>query len=242
MGYVFGISIIAVSANLFADNIVASFPFFPRLHRFLSSRTNANPPVIITGVGPQGRAVVHYQAPAGMVANPPADDLIDPVLRNLGAPTPPSMDLETHPMPGSPLSQQPAPYLAGKENVAPVTTTKKSKAPAVSVLDLVENAKATIKKIPAKRTFEEMLCDLQRYDAILEYFISSSCLSLISSYSGIILQLRRNVLPLPLITNAVALRLRNATSSSNSTRLGSTPRKSLLRSCLFLTTHTLLAC
>ncbi len=164
-GASFSLCFVAVDANILADDIISSFPFFPRLHRFLSSRTNTNPPVVVTEVGPQGRAVVHYQAPARVVP-PPGDDLIDPALRDLkGANVIPisSTDSETGDSTPtlSPSFSYTTPHLA-KENTSPVVTAKKSKAPAVSVLQLVENAKATIKKIPAKRTFEEMLCDLQR--------------------------------------------------------------------------------
>jgi hypothetical protein len=156
---------VAVNTNLFADNIVSGFPFFPRLHRFLSSCTNTNPPVVVTGVGPQGRAAVHYQAPARIVP-PPGDDVIDPALRDLNGPnmiTFPSTDSETNSTPTlSPLFPHSTLHPVDKENTSPIVTVKKSKAPMISVSQLVENAKATIKKIPAKRTFEEMLCDLQR--------------------------------------------------------------------------------
>jgi hypothetical protein len=151
------------NVNVFSDNIVSGFPFFPRLHRFLSSRTNTNPPVVVTGVGPQGRTMVHYQAPTRTVPAP-GDDLIDPALRDssgINRNTSPDSDsdsVSTH----SPHFSHSTPHLADKENTSPVATAKKSKAPAVSVSQLVENAKATIKKIPAKRTFEEMLCDLQQ--------------------------------------------------------------------------------
>ena len=158
---------IAINANILADNIVFSFPFFPRLHRFLSSRTNTNPPVIITDVEPQGRAVIHYQAPAGMAPNPIEDDLIDPVLHDIT--TIPFTDFkanltQTTPILSS-LSSHFTPHLAEaakKENITPVAMVKKTKALAVSVSQLVENAKATIKKNPAKCTFKEMLCDLQQ--------------------------------------------------------------------------------
>ncbi|KAJ7502246.1 hypothetical protein B0H11DRAFT_2223720 [Mycena galericulata] len=34
------------------DAIISEFPFFPTFHRLYSTRPNVNPPVIITGVGP----------------------------------------------------------------------------------------------------------------------------------------------------------------------------------------------
>ena len=152
-----------VNTNVFLEDIVADFPFFPRLHRFLLSCTNTNPPVVVTGVGPQGRVVVHYQAPARTVP-PPGDELIDPALRSLNSGnviTSTGSDIDSAPPLSPPLSHS-APCQIDKENTPPVVTPKKSKAPTVSVSQLVENAKATIKKIPTKRTFEEMLCDLQR--------------------------------------------------------------------------------
>ena len=116
-------------------------------------------------MGPQGRAVVHYQAPARTVPNLLNDNLIDPVLRDPKGPNSTTFsftDSVTHSTPtSSPLFPHSTPHLANKENISPIMTAKKSKAPAVDVLQLVENAKATIKKIPTKRTFEEMLCDLQ---------------------------------------------------------------------------------
>ena len=102
-----------------------------------------------------------------MAPNPIGDDLIDPVLRDMT--TIPFTDFEansTQTTPTlSPLSSHSTPHLAEaaeKENITPVAMVKKTKASAVNVSQLVENAKATIKKISAKRTFEEMLCDLQQ--------------------------------------------------------------------------------
>lgn len=144
-----------------ADDITKGFPFFPNLHRILSSRTNSNPPVVTTGVGPAGRAVVHYQAPAGMVANPIGDELIDPALCGLGGSdwlTPGSETRNTvvDSFPSPVQSQNTVHSSADKENTELVPTTatsKRSKAAAITVSELVENAKATIKKIPAKRSF-----------------------------------------------------------------------------------------
>lgn len=46
-----------------AEQIEDEFPFFPRLHAILAARPNVNPIAITTGVGPQGRKTVYYQAP-----------------------------------------------------------------------------------------------------------------------------------------------------------------------------------
>ena len=160
----------------FLDQITIDFPFFPTLHRFLSSRTNTNPPVITTGIGPGGRAVVHYQAPAGgappitddhvgpalagtandseVAALPFTDDVIDPDLWVISAN---SNVLRTTPAHTAPVFATQASL--NKENMPPPYTIKKS---IVGLPELVENAKTSIKRIPAKRNFEEMLCDLQR--------------------------------------------------------------------------------
>ena len=45
------------------EEICKSFPFFPNLHRLLSSKPNMRPPAITTGVGPRGRQVVHLRPP-----------------------------------------------------------------------------------------------------------------------------------------------------------------------------------
>lgn len=51
------------------DLIVQRFPFFPRLHALFSARPNVNPPAITTGVGPNGRSTVYYQAPSSPKTN-----------------------------------------------------------------------------------------------------------------------------------------------------------------------------
>src|SRR6202040_466858 len=45
------------------EQIEADFPFFPRLHAILATRPNMNPPVITTGVGPNGRKIIYLQPP-----------------------------------------------------------------------------------------------------------------------------------------------------------------------------------
>jgi hypothetical protein len=64
--------------SLLADEIEEEFEFLPRLHRFLTVRSNIVPPMIATGVGPEGRKVVHLQPPAGSKIDPDAN--IDPTL------------------------------------------------------------------------------------------------------------------------------------------------------------------
>jgi hypothetical protein len=43
--------------------IAQKFPYFAEMHRFLATRSSITPPAVTTGVGPQGRKVVHLQAP-----------------------------------------------------------------------------------------------------------------------------------------------------------------------------------
>jgi hypothetical protein len=70
---------------------VKEFPFFPFFHSLYSTRANVNPPVVITGVGPTGRKIVHLQPPSSDVVpvSPPTmpfpDHLIDPALMGLMA-------------------------------------------------------------------------------------------------------------------------------------------------------------
>jgi hypothetical protein len=60
------------------DKIKEEFEFFPHLHRFLAALSNIVPPMIATGVGPEGRKVVHLQPPAGSKTD--SDANIDPTL------------------------------------------------------------------------------------------------------------------------------------------------------------------
>ncbi|KAJ8457432.1 hypothetical protein ONZ45_g18315 [Pleurotus djamor] len=45
------------------QEIISKFPYFPRLHRILSTRPNITPPVIITGTGPRGRSIIYNHPP-----------------------------------------------------------------------------------------------------------------------------------------------------------------------------------
>lgn len=49
--------------NCVPDELCVTFPFFPNLHRLLSSKPNMRPPALTTGVGPHGRQVIHLQPP-----------------------------------------------------------------------------------------------------------------------------------------------------------------------------------
>ncbi|KAJ7494069.1 hypothetical protein FB451DRAFT_450903 [Mycena latifolia] len=45
------------------EEITQKFPYFPEMHKFLAARSNITPPAVTTGVGPNGRRIVHLQAP-----------------------------------------------------------------------------------------------------------------------------------------------------------------------------------
>lgn len=150
------------------DTITADFPFFPTFHRLYSTRPNVNPPVIITGVGPGGRRMVHLQPPSASERFP--DELIDPTLRNRAA-TPPAGMLprrSSTPISGwgsSPVRSFTPNHSPLKENCTPFTTGSRSKVkvegPNYSAAML--KARQSIKKIPAKRSLEDTLVTLHEY-------------------------------------------------------------------------------
>lgn len=143
------------------EQIIIDFPYFPELHRLLSTRPNFNPPALTTGVGPQGRKTVHYQAPAQVQrAVSPA---IDPYLIGLTFPPRPrpplgpsatsnTMATEPTTVPSSePVAQE-------KENpraafVTPARGPKSSAFGSTQLDDAVCKARASgsVKPLSAKR-------------------------------------------------------------------------------------------
>ncbi|KAJ7436138.1 hypothetical protein B0H11DRAFT_1831189, partial [Mycena galericulata] len=96
--------------NLWED-IKKRFAYFPVLHKFLGARSNIVPPVLTTGVGPQGRKVVHLQAPTHDLA-------IDPTLQTprqdrSASPDDPESPIE---IPSSPLVPRTKPNASGATN------------------------------------------------------------------------------------------------------------------------------
>ena len=166
-------------------------------HHYLSTRPNAIPPVVMTGVGPEGHKVTHYQAPS---RNPCAgwnEDNINPQLCSMvttqaGAP-PPDVTDATHkrlPLsdisienraisktptsavapsapPMTPARPPPQSTTGGKENTAPMTGKKGPKESSFVLTSMVETAKSSIKKIPQKWSFEETLCEISQFIFIL---------------------------------------------------------------------------
>lgn len=157
------------------DEIVSKFVYFPELHRMLSSRPNVTPIVITTGVGPAGRKTVHYQAPSEDENEPrvfSATQLqqirtLQEVLDAARAPSPASQ---------SPFDSFPSSLdfdESEKENFLPSSTPKRvpsnshptsappsTRTPKSS--DAIEKAKQRISKLPKKRTFEDVLANLQQ--------------------------------------------------------------------------------
>ncbi|PPR07899.1 hypothetical protein CVT24_002830 [Panaeolus cyanescens] len=130
--------------NLWED-IVRQYPYFPALHRLLSSRPNQNPPAITTGVGPHGHRTVYYQAPEGYVgAGQVVDDsAIDPVLlaqSHDASQSPPSAASQTEDAPPSTSASQAS--QAPSSTVSDVGVYGSSK-----LNDAVKKAHATIKPI-----------------------------------------------------------------------------------------------
>jgi len=149
-------NVIFASVWLVVDQILDEFPFFARLHYMHSSRPNTIPPAVTTGVGPEGLQVVHFKAPISKPAHTITDDQIDPRLwvtlsSQASLPLIPAVTIS----PSEPAST------VGKENIPPSSATQQGpKASSFKLAEMVETARANIKKIPAKRSFEEMMVDL----------------------------------------------------------------------------------
>ncbi|KAG1729753.1 hypothetical protein EDB19DRAFT_1913186 [Suillus lakei] len=163
------------------DEIVLKFVYFPELHRMLSSRPNVTPIVITTGV-PAGRKTVHYQAPSKDENEPrvfSATQLqqihtLQEALDAARAPSPASQSLFDS-IPSSLDFDE-----SEKENFLPSSTPKRvpsnshptsappsTRTPKSS--DAIEKAKQWISKLPKKRTFEDVLANLQQ-QLLLEEF------------------------------------------------------------------------
>ncbi|KAF8122000.1 hypothetical protein K438DRAFT_1716271 [Mycena galopus ATCC 62051] len=145
------------------EAIVKEFPFFPFFHNLYSTRANVNPPVVITGVGPTGRKIVHLQPPSGSVGVPFPDHLIDPKLMNLVATPPPppsrgSSPIHWSPTP-SPVKTPRSPLKPLKENRDPSTQKPKVKHE-TPLSAAILRARENVKKIPAKRSLEDTLISL----------------------------------------------------------------------------------
>ncbi|KAJ7238943.1 hypothetical protein C8J57DRAFT_1478547 [Mycena rebaudengoi] len=151
------------------DEIMNEFPFFATFHRLVSTRPNVNPPVIITGVGPGGRRITHIQPPSAPSHEPFPDHLIDPSLH--GRVATPLLQSPRSVRSGTPISWEATPtksarrplQILDKENKPPQTEKKKNKVKMESSPNLshaILAARASVSKVPAKRSFEEMLVSM----------------------------------------------------------------------------------
>ncbi|KAG7089991.1 hypothetical protein E1B28_011613 [Marasmius oreades] len=132
------------------DEIILKFPFFARLHSFLSTRPNVIPPVVTTGITPHGVETIYLQPPASQVAGTvqvPDDDVIDPALRGLGFDTggmnSPAILIQ-HTPPQSQAASTPTPGSRSQSMISNRTA---------EVL-------ASIPRPPVKRTLEDVLMDV----------------------------------------------------------------------------------
>ena len=144
----------------------------------LSARPNINPPIITTGVGPQGRHAIYLQPPEGSIpqfedgvpgpAQPFSDanvnlelseerrqdqyrtfmDVIEAANATQAPPPPPVQQLIR------------THSSAEKENVQPPATPNTAGSMARALMD---KAKSNIKKLPPKPSLEETLVKLSRY-------------------------------------------------------------------------------
>ena len=169
------------------EQIEADFPFFPRLHAMLATRPNMNPPVITTGVGPNGRKIIYPQPPEGI----PIDDTaggpfaessgifdVDPQhqYRNLleAMAAAEQANVAAAAQANSAVAQPQAPADAShvepptnKENAAPPLTPNNMFSSSSYMKALIEKAKSNVKKLPPKRTLEETLLKLSTYVVFL---------------------------------------------------------------------------
>jgi len=170
-----------------AEQIVGDFSYFPEMHRLFSTHPNFNPPAVTTGVGPQGRKTVHFQALTDFQRA--ISPVIDPSLIGLTYPQHPlaSSDIfnATENEPAVVPSYEPVtladPVAAGnKENgeVALTTPARVSKTSAFGFTkldDAVRKARDLIKPLSAKRSsrIEDAFTKMSRGVIFLIYFTIS---------------------------------------------------------------------
>ena len=151
----------------------------------LSARPNINPPIVTTGVGPQGRHAIYLQPPEGGIpesedGGPGPAQLFSDANVNLGLSEEQRqqqyrtfMDVieaanaaQAFPPPPPPPPPPPVQQLlrthssAEKENIQPPATPNTAGSMAKALMD---KAKSNIKKLPPKPSLEETLVKLSRY-------------------------------------------------------------------------------
>jgi hypothetical protein len=149
------------------EQIKKYFRYFPELHQLWATRPNVNPPAITTGVGPHGRSTLYIQ---------PLDDCnIDPALRDppvnfsrsFGTNTTntvPQASLpipftQSNTLPSTPASRSSVESGTSNENETPSATPR----PKSYLDEALAKARASIKKIPQKWSFEDRIIELQEY-------------------------------------------------------------------------------
>ena len=158
------------------------FKFFPSLHRIFSTRPSVIPPAVTTGIGPQGRKVTYFQPPDGV------GHIIDPSLLTEGPPQPPhlwvfSSNITNMRPPQSPPfvqsaslpafstpSHAPSPIPIGDKNAEPPSQPPPQKhGPKPSLFSdaAMDKARASIKLLPKKHTFEESIIDISKYVSVI---------------------------------------------------------------------------
>ncbi|KAJ6495005.1 hypothetical protein DFH09DRAFT_350241 [Mycena vulgaris] len=142
--------------------ITQKFPYFPDLHKFLGARSNIIPPVLTTGIGPEGRKVVHLQPPIGTEAHGTEffdEANIDPSLLSRpstperGSPTPERRSPTATPV-SSQIQIESSPLVPPPKSSRGKTAVKTS-----TFHSIVEKAKANFR--PPKKSFEDNLVDIQ---------------------------------------------------------------------------------
>ena len=129
-------------------------------------------PAVTTGIGPAGHQVVHYQALLPKPVSIITDDLIDTalltILQTQSSPHAVPSLAATATEPFAPIHNLPPTATSiEKENIPPVLAVWQGpKALNFKIVDMVEAAKANMKKVPVKCGFEELIVDLSWYNIL----------------------------------------------------------------------------
>ncbi|KAL0563711.1 hypothetical protein V5O48_018354 [Marasmius crinis-equi] len=143
-----------VEARNIWEAIEKKFPFFPRLHTFMSTRPNITPPVVTTGITPNGRETLYLQQPSARGTPTPisrtvSNSQIDPrILAESAA-------ARANTQPATPAVSTPPSLPAS----TPATPTPTGRGQSSRVQDII----ASVPKPPQKRTLEDVLMSVSEY-------------------------------------------------------------------------------
>ena len=143
---------------LFVEQLTEQWEFFPNCHRIWATCPNINPPAVTTGVGPNGRKVTWMQPPVI------GDENIDPILLAQSR-TAIEAFQQSHGHEADPGTPDPP---ASSQSTAP---RRHMKTPSISSA-AIEKAKASIIRIPQKRSFEDCILEIQRYFIYFHFHFS----------------------------------------------------------------------